>query len=138
MCGIFRSFGPFGRGLASSPGAADTLSMLDFVTEELAGNRDWRRVLEAYQRPHVPRKAEEVTDEQWVPRVTGLEGVESAELSRLHGTLIALGFLKFELSGKAGMQYQLTPLGRHTLDQGLDGEQSSDDQEFVPAEETSD
>lgn len=59
MCGIFRSFGPFGRGLASSPGAADTLSMLDFVTEELAGNRDWRRVLEAYERPPVPRKAEE-------------------------------------------------------------------------------
>lgn len=70
--------------------------------------------------------------------MTGLEGVESAALSRLHGTLIALGFLKFELSGKAGMQYQLTPLGRHTLERGLDGEQPSDEQEFAPADETSD
>ena len=42
-----------------------------------------------------------------------------AQLSWLHGTLIALGCLKFELSGKVGVQYQLTTLGRQTLERGL-------------------
>jgi len=51
--------------------------------------------------------------------VARLEGVESTQLSRLHGTLIALGFLKFEITGKTGVQYQLTPAGRQTLENGL-------------------
>jgi hypothetical protein len=112
--------------------------MLDFVTEELAGSRDWRRVLEAYEWPQGEQKAGDMPDELWIPRLTGLEGIESTELSKLHGTLIALGFLRFEISGKAGMQYQLTPLGRHTLERGLDCEQTTDAQSLAPADEASD
>ncbi len=63
-----------------------------------------------------------------MPRLSRLDGVEPERLSALHGKLIALGLLSFEVSGKAGMQYQLSPLGRRTLggDLGLE-EQSSDE-----------
>ncbi len=93
--------------------------MLDFVTQELIGSDEWRRVLEAYQSPQRQPDQGDLPDDRWLPRVAGLQGVDSAHLSGLHGKLIALGFLKFEISGKSGMQYQLTPLGRETLDHGL-------------------
>ena len=66
-----------------------------------------------------PPVAPDENGELWRPRLARIEGVEPAQLSRLHGTLIALGCLKFELSGKVGVQYQLTPLGRQTLERGL-------------------
>ncbi len=93
--------------------------MLDFVAQDLARSEDWRRVLEAYNVPLQPQKQPESPEEQWLPRVARLESVESTQLSRLHGTLIALGFLKFEITGKTGLQYQLTPAGRQTLENGL-------------------
>ena len=92
--------------------------MLDFVAQELAASPEWRRVLEAYLHEAAQRPADPA-DEGWLPRIARIDGVDPAHLSRLHGRLIALGCLKFELSGKAGVQYQLTPLGRQTLDRGL-------------------
>ena len=49
--GIFRSFGAKRPELAPRPYPADMLGMLDFVTEELAGNQEWRRLLDAYRGP---------------------------------------------------------------------------------------
>jgi hypothetical protein len=119
VCGIFRSFGAKGRRLSSPGHAVDTLCMLDFVAQDLARSEDWRRVLEAYNLPRQPQKQPDPLDEQWLPRVPRLEGIDSTQLSHLHGTLIALGFLKFEISGKTGVQYQITPMGRQTLENGL-------------------
>jgi hypothetical protein len=93
--------------------------MLDFVAEELGQSDEWRRVLEAYNGPLDPQILPDENGEIWRPRVSRVEGLEPAQLSRVHGTLIALGCLKFELSGKVGMQYQVTPLGRQTLVRGL-------------------
>lgn len=93
--------------------------MLDFVAQELSRTDAWRRVLEAYDDPSEPPIAPDANGELWRPRVARIEGVEPAQLSRLHGTLIALGCLKFDLSGKVGVQYQLTTLGRRTLERGL-------------------
>jgi hypothetical protein len=93
--------------------------MLDFVAQELGRSDEWRRVLEAYNGPIDPLIAPDENGELWRPRLARMEGVEPAQISRLHGTLIALGCLKFELSGKVGVQYQLTPLGRQTLERGL-------------------
>ncbi|MBX3443412.1 MAG: hypothetical protein KF774_13485 [Planctomyces sp.] len=51
--------------------------------------------------------------ESWIPRIMSLPGVDAASLPALHGRLIALGLLKFELFGRqGGMRYRLTPLGR--------------------------
>jgi hypothetical protein len=93
--------------------------MLDFVAQELGQSEDWRRVLEAYAVPQQPQVQRDSPAEHWLSRVARVEGVDSTQLSKLHGTLIALGFLKFEISGKTGIQYQLTPSGHQTLAQGL-------------------
>ena len=76
-------------------------------------------MLEAYQGPQGRRSEADSAEDRWLPRAPGIAGVDPAHLSALHGKLIALGFLKFEISGKTGMQYQLTPIGRQTLEHGL-------------------
>ena len=49
----------------------------------------------------------------WVARVSLLEGVDAAQLSTLHGRLIALGYLKFKLIDRqVGLRYRLTPAGK--------------------------
>jgi hypothetical protein len=112
--------------------------MLDFVAQELVGSEDWRHVLEAYRRPETrpePASNQGVpADEGWLPRLVRIDGVDPVELSRLHGKLIALGCLKFEISGKSGMQYQLTPLGRQTLQHCLQGTAEPESAEVATAE----
>ncbi|RLS52693.1 MAG: hypothetical protein DWH91_16175 [Planctomycetota bacterium] len=52
----------------------------------------------------------------WVARVSQLEGVEMIELSPLHGRVIALGYLKFQLVDRqVGLRYRLTSEGRRVL-----------------------
>lgn len=62
----------------------------------------------------------EVEDEEsatgWVPRVSQLDGVDRAQLSTLHGRVIALGLLKFKLIDRhVGLRYRLTPAGRQAV-----------------------
>jgi hypothetical protein len=124
--------------------------MLDFVAEELAATTGWRRVLEAYASlAPTPRPARnsalpatgdapEIPETLgFVPRLSRVEGVDPEQLSSLHGKLIALGLLSFEVSGKSGMQYQVSPLGRRTLDRGIE-DRSLDDGTSTPADEPSD
>ena len=52
----------------------------------------------------------------WLDRLNEVPGIESAELSRLHGKLIAFGLLDFQLSDRTGgMRYQLTSEGNQAL-----------------------
>jgi hypothetical protein len=49
----------------------------------------------------------------WVSRVSVLDGVDAAQLSTLHGRVIALGYLKFKLIDRqVGLRYRLTPAGK--------------------------
>lgn len=98
--------------------------MLDYVAEELSAAPGWRQVLEAYASLTAPAVkvpssgAPETADAiGWAPRLRRLDGVETEQLTSLHGKLIALGLLSFEVSGKTGMQYQLSPTGYRTLGQ---------------------
>lgn len=60
----------------------------------------------------VPRKRAS----RWVQRVTSLPGIESDELSKIHGRLIAYDLLKCDLAGRSdGMVYQLTSSGKTIL-----------------------
>jgi hypothetical protein len=124
--------------------------MLDYVADELAATTGWRRVLEAYASlTPAPRSArtsalpttgdvpESPETLGFVPRLSKVEGVDPEQLSSLHGKLIALGLLTFEVSGKSGMQYQVSPLGRRTLDRGID-DRSVDDGLSTPVDEKSD
>ncbi len=56
-------------------------------------------------------------DGNWLPRVTSLEGIEDERLSRIHGRLIALGWLGFDVAGRdVGLRYRMTLDGRRVLD----------------------
>ena len=91
-------------------------------------NPEWRSLLAAYQEKHSTHKLE------WSPRVAGVEGLDAAQLSAIHGKLIALGMLKFEIASRAdGMQYQVTPFGRQAL---LPAGSRQATPEWMPAEET--
>ena len=53
---------------------------------------------------------------RWVQRVTSLPGIDRAELSKIHGRLIAYDLLKCDLVGRSdGMVYQLTSGGKTIL-----------------------
>jgi hypothetical protein len=71
---------------------------------------EWRPLLDAYQQRIVAEKLE------WCARVTEIQGLPPEQLSAIHGKLIALGMLKFEIGSRAdGVQYQVTPFGRQAL-----------------------
>jgi len=72
-------------------------------------NPTWRLLLQAYQ----DRRTVEVP---WIPRITAVEGLENSALSAIHGKLIALGLLKFDLGTQIeGIRYQPTSLAKQAL-----------------------
>ncbi len=121
--------------------------MLDYVAEELSApaTAGWRRVLETYASMAAAGSAADQLPVEdpgepsealgWVPRVSRLDGVEPEQLSALHGKLIALGLLSFEVSGKSGVHYQITPLGRRTLGRGAALEEVTADEPAAAASE---
>lgn len=62
----------------------------------------------------VPADAEgEESATGWVARISLIEGVETSQMSMLHGRVIALGYLKFKLIDRqVGLRYRLTPSGK--------------------------
>lgn len=78
--------------------------------EQFDANPEWRLVLEAYSAAQANAAA------GWVSRIVEVEGLAFEQLSPIHGKLIALGFLKFEIAPQAqGIQYQLLPAGKQAL-----------------------
>ena len=73
-------------------------------------NPEWGVLLAAY------RDAIVAGDLEWAPRIALVEGLVPEAVSSIHGKLIAMGMLKFEISGRTeGVQYQLTTLGKQAL-----------------------
>lgn len=113
--------------------------MHNFESLCLENRQDWHRLLVAYARAEevaaqveaalgqvvstpavsaVPAstlsegEAEE-SSTGWVSRIARVEGVEASQMSRLHGRVIALGYLKFKLIDRqVGLRYRLTPAGK--------------------------
>ncbi|TWU14244.1 hypothetical protein CA54_30870 [Symmachiella macrocystis] len=83
--------------------------MINYELSQLQDNPEWLDVLRAY--------SESTPDEQGrLTRVQGIEGIAEEHLPRIHGKLIAFGFLDFELADRhEGVFYQLTSLGRQGL-----------------------
>jgi hypothetical protein len=101
--------------------------MIDFELEQLHQNADWGLVLGAYEAVHSAAKSENTDHDGWLPRVDTVAGVKAEHLPRIHGKLIALGFLKFEISGRtSGVRYRLSSLGIRAVNRNGD-EPLSDD-----------
>ncbi len=84
--------------------------MTNHELELFDANPEWRPLLDAYHQKIIAEKLD------WSPRITIVEGLPPEQLSAIHGKLIALGMLKFEIGNRAdGVQYQLTPFGRQAL-----------------------
>ena len=59
----------------------------------------------------------DVESKEWLPRVVSLEGFDGERLSSLHGRLIALGWLGFDVGDSVtGIRYQLPRDGQRVLD----------------------
>jgi hypothetical protein len=73
-------------------------------------NPEWGILLAAY------RDRLATGDLEWSPRLCEVEGLAVEAVSAIHGKLIAMGMLKFEISSRTeGVQYQLTSLGKQAL-----------------------
>ena len=84
--------------------------MTSHELELFDANPEWRLLLAAYQQKIAAETVE------WSQRITAVDGLAPEQLSVIHGKLIALGMLKFEIGSRAdGVQYQLTSLGRQAL-----------------------
>ncbi len=88
-------------------------------------NTDWnqpleqktcRHVLAAYGIEHAVQKSIQPEHDGWLSRLKHVDEVPDAELPEIHGKLIAYGYLKFQLAGRAeGVQYKVSAFGREAL-----------------------
>lgn len=90
--------------------------MHDFELEQLRRSPALRSTLKTYWELQTKARQSLPEFDGWVPRVSEVPKVDPAHLSSVHGRLIALGFLKFDLTNReVGMRYQLSPLGRQAI-----------------------
>jgi hypothetical protein len=93
--------------------------MDEFDQQLLSENPAWQQVLGMYARladePEHPRSEGE-SGPRFHPRIASLEEMPPEELAEIHGQLIALGWLRFQLEGRqAGLMYRISPEGREAL-----------------------
>lgn len=82
-------------------------------------NPTWALVLKAYRQLLDEIKLTRSEDEQgirWATRIAHFADVELSELNAIHGQLIAMDWLTFQLEDRnAGLMYRLTAEGREIL-----------------------
>jgi hypothetical protein len=102
--------------LRDQPAAAALLGAYALSAETASAGRESAKAA-APENPDDPVEADDADDSaSWLPRITQLADVDPSTMPALHGRLIALGLLRFELFGRAGgMRYRLSPLGRRAL-----------------------
>lgn len=104
--------------------------MSDYDVAEIELLPEWRTLLAEYQ----TRQA--AVESGWVERLQDLPGLEAEQLPRIHGKLIALGLLEFQLADRTGgMRYQLSTLAARLLSgkTGREEDADCDDDEFQVA-----
>ena len=81
----------------------------------------WRQVLDIYTDLIIQAgqdRSEEDQGTRWTRRIAELDLIESEELSAIHGQLIALGWLTFQLEDRnAGLMYRITTAGKKACEQ---------------------
>ncbi len=106
--------------------------MFDCEHQLLADYPNWGLLLEAYAllqaeepltltepEPAPEAEADAATHHsatRWFARIAHVSGIETKHLSPIHGRMIALGWLRFQLEdSQLGVQYRLSPEGRKAL-----------------------
>lgn len=91
--------------------------MLDDPQLLIAERPDWLRILQMYSQAAELAACEDEPN-RWVSRIHHVDGVADEELSDIHGELIALGWLTFQIdSQRGGLCYRLSPEGRSLVNQ---------------------
>lgn len=106
------------------------MSGIDLHAERISD--ECHAVLSSYSIREAAAKAAKAESSGWLDRIEDVPGVDAAQLTRIHGYLIAQGYLKFEITGRSvGLQYQLSPAGRDALARGAavsaDGSEADSD-----------
>ena len=90
--------------------------MIPIELDELGRHPEWRQVLSAYEQRHAAAREQSPDFDGWQERFLTVEGVLPDRLAKVHGRLIAAGYLKIQLVDRAaGLRYQLSAEGRRAL-----------------------
>lgn len=94
------------------------------------------QVIQAYAVRAKTQKATLENFDGWLERINQLEGFDKVQLVQLHGQLIAMGFLKFEISGSSkGLRYQLSTSGKNALERELARRESGENNQAADDDE---
>lgn len=89
---------------------------VQYELEQLNENPEWLDVLATYNQLIADAKKANPEAAGWVNRLREVDGVETDDLSFIHGNLIAHGFLRFQIADRSsGMEYRLSQLGKKAL-----------------------
>lgn len=94
------------------PGMAESNFLLDALNEQNL------QVLQAYADRFTAARASNRDHDGWLDRQLSSDAFDFDEesLTRIHGELIAMGMLKFQLTNRnTGLQYSVSDAGRETL-----------------------
>jgi len=92
--------------------------MIDVELELMNQNEDWRLVLEAYRNAEIEHCESDSESDRWLARLSHVDQVAPDKLPTVHGKLIALELLKFQLANRTdGVRYRITSYGQKMLDQ---------------------
>ncbi|MFY9252184.1 MAG: hypothetical protein WAO83_01925 [Fuerstiella sp.] len=87
-------------------------------------------IMQAYAMRAATQKASVENFDGWLERINELENFAKEDLTKLHGQLIALGFLQFEISSSnLGLRYQISTKGKQALEKALAKLAGTDDED---------
>lgn len=109
--------------------------IIDNASTILRANPECLLLLTAYRDCDQRERAQQENFDGWQARINRLDGIEPALMCRVHGKLISLGLLKFELGDRLqGIRYQLsTEAGRILVQVDQSTDLSDEEDEFEEA-----
>jgi len=120
--------------------------ILDTSPTILRANPQFHLLLNAYLERDLRERDQHEEFHGWLSRVNSVDGIKPEVMSRIHGKLISLGLLKFELGDRLeGIRYQLSDDAKRALkllsDSGanpLDSEEFDEEDEEYDSQSSQD
>lgn len=109
--------------------------IIDSASTILRANPQYLLLLSAYRDKDDRERAAQENFDGWQARINSLDGVEQALMCRIHGKLISLGLLKFELGDRMqGIRYLLSNEAKRVLSQlEQSAEETADEDDYEEA-----